>query len=400
MRMWERILHFLTLLFVVLSLVGAFFVPAHVRFILDDFLFPFGLIFLAITFFKNPKWRWLILAFGTIAAWGMISDVLANGTIRTAPIGLLLRWLKWPIILISIAELGQLKIRREHLENGVVVAFLVLAGMNILMMIDPFGVGEALSKTYTQKLEILLSNYNEFGAFRLSGTMRNPNTNAALFGLFLIFFLHLNARKYWKYILLAFVLIFLTQSRTVMIVTLPILGLYLLNKNSRKANLIIIPGGVLALFAGLFLFRSSNLISIFDGSAFQSNSWTIRLEHYVVLFESEMSELFFGHGIVLDPITSVGFYFDSEYLSIGYQYGFVGLVFWIIIIGLLLQLARKVDRKSTFGWAIVIFIFGVATTNFTFLNVECGILMTTLIGTWFFLQRDKELSHHSKEQAK
>ncbi|MDG1332154.1 MAG: O-antigen ligase family protein [Crocinitomicaceae bacterium] len=397
MKTWERILHYLTLLFVVLSLVGALFIPAHVRFFLDDLLFPFGLIYLALTFFKNPKWRWIILAFGAIAAWGMLSDILANGTIRTGPIGMLLRWLKWPIILVSIAEIGQLKIKRSYLENGVILSFLVLAGMNILMMINPFGIGKMLSETYTQKLEILLSNYNEFGAFRLSGTMRNPNTNAALFGLFLLFFLHSGARKYWKYILLAFVLIFLTQSRTVMIIVLAILGLYVLSRNSRKVNMILIPGGILALFAGLFLFRSANLISIFNGSAFQSNSWTNRVEHYGVLFESGSRELLLGHGIILDPLASVGFYFDSEYLSIGYQYGIIGLLIWVVIAGLLLQLVRKVDRKSTFGWAIVIFIFGIAMTNFTFLNVECGILMMTLIGAWFSLQGNQKLSEHSQE---
>lgn len=388
-------MHYLTLLFVVFSLVGALFVPALVRFILDDLFFPFGLIFLGVTFFKKPEWRWIILAFCAIAAWGMFSDILANGTIRTGPVGMLLRWLKWPIIFISIAELGQLKIKRNYLENGVVISFLILAGMNILMMVNPFGIGKILSETYTQRLEILLSNYNEFGAFRLSGTMRNPNTNAAVFGLFLLFFLHLDGRKYWKYILLAFVLIFLTQSRTVLLVVLAILGLYVLSKNSRKVNLIVIPGGILALFAGLFLFRSSNLMSIFNGSAFQSNSWTNRVEHYGVLLESGTRDLLLGHGIILDPFTSVGFYFDSEYLSISYQYGIIGLLIWVFIAGLLLQLALKADRKSTFGWALVVFIFGIATTNFTFLNVECGVLMMTLIGAWFFLQGNEKLSQHS-----
>ena len=398
MKSWERILHYLALTFVVFSLVGALFIPAHIRFIFDDLFFPFGLIFLAVTFFKYPKWRWLILAFGAIACWGILSDVLANGTIRTGTLGMLVRWLKWPIILISVTDLGNLKVRKSQVENGVVFAFLIMVGMNILMMIDPFGIGKSLSEMYTQKIEILLSNYHEFGAFRLSGMMRNPNTNAVLFGLFLLYFLHANARKYWMYILMAFVLIFLTQSRTVMLVIVAVLAIYILSKNSRKLNLIIIPTGILTLFGGAYLFRSTSLMSIFNGSAFQSNSWTNRVEHYGVLFKSGASDLLLGHGIILDPVSSVGFYFDSEYLSIGYQYGLIGLLIWLIIIGLILQISRKADRKSTFGWTLVLFIFGIASTNFSFLNVECATLMMVLVGAWLFLQRDHELSNHPQKQ--
>lgn len=399
MKMWERILHYLALLFVVFSLIGELFFPATVRFIFDDLLFPFGVLFLAVSFFKNPKWRWFIIAFSAMTVWGMLSDVFSNG-IRTAPIGMLLRWVKWPIMLIAIADLSKLNIQRKQVENGVVIVFLVLVGINLLMMLNPFGFGRDLSELFASREDVLLSNYHEFGAFRLSGTMMNPNNNAVLFGLFLLFFVHVNPRKFWKYILLAFILIFLTQSRTVLLMTLLVLAIYVLSVNSRKVNLILIPTGILSLLGGLFFFRSTNLLSIFNGTAFQSDSWTERVKHYGILLKSEMPELLLGHGIVLDPIAAVGFYFDSEYLSIGYQYGMIGLVIWAFAIGMLVRIMRQANRKSTFGWAIVLFILGIAVTNFTFLNVECATLMMTLIGTWLFLQRDHKLGYHTKEESK
>ncbi len=400
MKKWETILHYLSLLFVVFSLAGELFFPANMRFILDDLFFPFGALFLAITFFKSPKWRWFIFVFGTMAAWGMVSDILANGTFRTAPLGMLVRWLKWPIMCITITELAQLKITRRQVENGIVISFLFLAAINILMMLNPLGFGRWLSELYSPKMDVLLSNYHEFGAFRLSGTMLNPNNNAILFGLFLIFFVHANPRKYWKYILLAFTLIFLTQSRTVMLLVLLILGLYVIRENSRRVNLVLIPTAIISLFGGLFLFRSTNLVSMFNGSAFRSNSWTVRVEHYGVLFNSGLKELILGHGIILDPIGTVGFYFDSEYLSIGYQYGIIGLFILVIIIAFLFLVARIANPKSTFSWALVIFIFGIAATNFTFLNVECATLMMILFGAWLFLQSDNKLNNHSQEEAK
>jgi hypothetical protein len=399
MKTWERILHFLSLAFVVLSLFGALFVSASSQFILDDLFFPFGVLFLVYSFFKEPKWRWLILAFGAMSAWGMMSDILANSGIRTQPMGMLIRWIKWPIILITVADLHKVNIKKNLVENGVVVAFLLLAGINILMMLNPVGFGRYLHEIYNPKIEVLLSNYHEFGAFRLSGTMLNPNNNAILFGLFLLFFLHIDPRKYWKYIVLAFVLIFLTQSRTTLLITLLIVGLYILRYNSRKTNLILIPGGILALTAGLFFFRSTNLMSIVDGSAFKSASWTDRVEHYGILFTSGLRELILGHGVVLDPIAAVGFHFDSEYLSLGYQYGLIGLFIWLSIIGISFFLIQRANRKSTFSWALVLFILGIASTNFTFLNVECATLMMSLVGAWLFLQSKNELDHHSEEKT-
>ncbi|MFK7785031.1 MAG: O-antigen ligase family protein [Crocinitomicaceae bacterium] len=399
MKNWERILHFLALLFVVFSLMGELFFPASVRFILDDIFLPFGLMFLGLTFFQKPSWRWIILSFVAMSAWGLMSDVLANGTIRTAPMGMLLRWLKWPTMLILVAELSSLKIRKHHVTLSIRLVFLILAGINIWMMLNISGTGRWLSEIFTPKSDVMISNYHEIGSFRLSGTMKNPNNNAILFGLFLLYFLYTNARKYWKYILLAFVMIFLTQSRTVLIIMLAILGMYVLNKNSRRTNLILIPAGLISLLVGLFLFRSRNLMSIFDGSAFQSNSWRMRMEHYELLFSSSASDTLLGHGIILDPISTVGFYFDTEYLSIGYQYGMIGLLIWVMILVVLLLKLRTTNRKSTFGWAIVILVFGVATTNFTFLNAECATLMMALIGAWFFYHSQNELDDHPAKES-
>lgn len=399
MSTWERILHYLALLFVVFSVLGELFFPSTLRFILDDLFFPFGMLFLGVSFLKNPNWRWLIVSFLALMAWGLLSDILSNG-IRTAPIGMLLRWAKWPIMFVAMAELSKLAIQRKQVLNSIVILFFALIALNLVMMINPIGLGQKLSELFSSRADVLLSNYHEFGAFRLSGTMMNPNNNAILFGLFLLFFLHVDPRRYWKYILMAFILIFLTQSRTVMLVSLAIFALYVLRMNSRKVNLMLIPAGIVLLIGGLFFFRSRNLLSIFNGTAFQSNSWTSRMDHYSILFKSEGSDLFVGHGIVLDPIGSVGFSFDSEYLSIGYQYGLIGLLIWMIIIGIVVKTIRKTNRESTFGLTILLFILGVASTNFIFLNVECATLLMTLIGAWIFLQRDCKLNNHSKEEAR
>lgn len=399
MKLWERILLILSAIFAVSSLLGELFWPAHIRFVLDDLFFPFGILFMAVTFFKSKEWRWLILSFALLSCWGMISDLMAHGSFRISPAGMWLRWLKWPIIMLTVAQIGELSLTRRMMENGVSAVFLALAGLNLFMLLNPFELGEALNEFYAPKAEVLLANYHEYGAFRLSGTVLNPNNNAILFGLFLLYFLHLNAKKYWKYILLAFILIFLTQSRTTLLLSSFILIIYLLRANSRKINLIVIPGGIIGLIGGLFIFRSTNLISILNGSAFQSNSWTERMDHYSILFKSSFSDLLFGHGIMLDPFAQVGFYFDSAYLSMAYQYGVIGVLIWLVAIGSILMILYNRDKKSSYSFTLLLFVFGIGMTNFIFLNVECATLMMFLAGAWSFLKSNNELSDSAKKEA-
>jgi hypothetical protein len=399
MKVWERILLTLSAVFASASLMGELFWPAHLRFIVDDLFFPFGLIFLGYIFVNKKEWRWFIGVFVLLSAWGLLSDLLANQTLRIQPIGMLARWLKWPIICLTVAQFSALNITKRKVEHGIVLVFLSLVGVNFVMLLNPFGLGEALSEFYGANPLLILANYNEFGAFRLSGTFANPNNNAAVFALFLVFFLHVDARKYWKYILLAFVLIFLTQSRTTLIISVLILGIYVVRIIPMRRTLWIIPLGMLTLFGGIFFFRSRALLSIFDGSAFQSNSWMQRMEHYEVFHDATSRELFAGHGVILDPITQVGFYFDSEYLSIFYQYGIIGGVCWLSALFLLGRITAGKNRFTGLAGSILLLVLGVSITNFTFLNVEFATLLAFLCGGWMLLQATDKFDYNSKEET-
>jgi hypothetical protein len=400
MKLWERILLTLSAVYAISGLFGELFWPAHLRFLLDDFFFPFGLLFLGYIFVKKKEWRWFIAAFVLLSAWGLFSDLLANHSVRSSALGMLIRWLKWPIICLSVAQIGGLNITKRSVENGMSLVFLSLVAINLVILLNPFGVGQSLSAFYAPKHEVLLANYHEFGAFRLSGTFLNPNNNAGVFALFLLFFLHVDARKYWKYILLAFVLIFLTQSRTTLVISVVILGIYVVRINSIRLTFVMIPAAILTLFGGMLLFRSTGLLSIINGTAFQSNSWMQRMEHYSVFSETTSRELVVGHGIILDPITEVGFYFDSEYLSILYQYGIVGGIIWLLSIFFLARVTSENILRSGFSISIILLILGVSITNFAFFNVEFATLLSVLCGAWIFFQTSDKLHNNSEEKSK
>ncbi len=400
MKSIVKITEALSLLFIVNTVFAALFWPGHIPYIADDILLPFALIHLGITFFQERKWRWIILLFCSIAAWGLISDLIANNTFRTVHIGVIVRWVKWPVIIVTIANLSHIKIRKKQLISFIIILFLALSFINLILLINPFQLGEILHMIYSPKTEVLLGNYHEFGAFRLSGTMLNPNNNAVIFGLMLIFFLSLNQKKFWKYCLLAFFFIFLTQSRTVLIIVIALVALSILVNNTRKNNMILIPSGIIGLLGMLFIFRSTNLMSILSGDAFISNSWINRMAHYSIFFDSSSSDKILGHGVILDPIASAGMHFDSEYLSILYQFGIVGLVILALLIVYIPFLIKKITGSSFFGWLVVLFVAGIAVTNFVFLNVEVITLLSLLLGTWLFLNRTNKLYNNPKKEAK
>ncbi len=400
MKTWERILLALSAVFTISSLIGELFWPAHLRFLLDDFFFPFGLLFLGYIFLKKKEWRWFIGAFVLLSLWGLSSDLLANHPLQLQPLSSLVRWLKWPIFCVTIAQIGGLNINKRNVENGIVAIFLSLAAINFVMLLNPFGLGQAMTEIYGPKPEVILANYQEFGAFRLSGTFLNPNNNAGIFALFLLFFLHLNAKKYWKYVLLGFVFIFLTQSRTTLILSMLILGIYIIRSTSYRFKFVIIPLAIAVLFGGMLLFRSRSLLSLFDGSAFQSNSWLQRMEHYGIFNDSTISELIMGRGIILDPITQVGFYFDSEYLSVLYQFGIIGILCWLVVLFQLTRITNGKNLPSGFSLSMLILILGISITNFAFFNVEFATLLSVLCGSWIFLQSPDKFHNDSKEKAK
>jgi hypothetical protein len=145
----------------------------------------------------------------------------------------------------------------------------------------------------------------------------------------------------------------------------------------------------------LFVFKSTNLGSIFTGEMFGSSSWTDRMHHFSIFFDSSFGSKILGHGIILNPVQSIGFDLDSEYLSIAYQYGIIGLMIWAAIMLYIPFLTRKIGGSMAFGWMLVIFIATSTVTNFVFLNVEVITLLSVVLGAWLFLERDKKINEHT-----
>lgn len=395
MQSLKQVSWFGALAFMVVCLFESLFWSSQHSLGIDNVLFPFALTYAGITSWENKVWRPLFLSFIAIVGWVMLSDIIEYATLRPRSIGMSMRWLKWGVIIFTLGNHAKDWLTTDRLKIGLKIIFLALVGVNLILFLNPLGLGEKLAYFYAPKQEVILGNYHEFGGFRLSGTMQNPNNNAIVFTLFLLYFLLMSARENFKYVILCFFMVFLTQSRTGMAASILAIVFYVLQFVSLRKHMLKMLSGIVALIIALFLFRSTNLVSLFTGEAFRSNSWLDRLGHYAVFFQGTFNEQFFGRGIVLNPVQQVGFHLDSEYLSILLQMGYVGMVLWGTLMFFIVRIIKNLSGEFKFGWQLVALILLFSLTNTVFLNPEVTTILAVLIGVWAFTERRDKLENQS-----
>jgi hypothetical protein len=377
-------------LFSVMCVIEALFWPSSIAFYPDNYLFPFGLIFLGYVFAAHKESRVFIAFFGLMFFTGLVSDLMAHKELRPESIGYLLRWLKWAAIFSGFAYGLKDLMRREQLDLAVKAAFMALAIINVLILVNIGGTGESIQYLFTPKSDFLISNFNEVGGFRLAGTFMNPNDNAAVFGLFFLYFLSDGIRKNWQFLIIAFVLVLLTQSRTVFMALVVIsLMEYIMSYKANRGSIWIPISVLLVSAAFLLVFNASNLVSIVTGEAFVSNSWMTRLDNLRLFSDIPMSNRIFGHGVLNDPYASLGVFIDSEYLAILFQYGIIGFLIWLSgIFYAIIGIGRKPENKWFWITAFIL-VLVISFTNYALLNQVVAIALMSLLGLYAFAAKNK-----------
>lgn len=379
---------FFALLYALVCLTFALFLPATFQTRLDNILFPIGLIHLVQVFVLNKKYRFFIGAFFLLFTWFLLAEIIAKRTLSFTSFNYIVYLLKWPVIIFSIIDnpfVPRTKERIYHIIDGV---FLALVAINLFILINPNGLGESWQLLYSPKIEANFVYFNEHGTFRLVGTCMDPNNNGAIFGSFFLFYFFIRKKEAWMFALLAAFLILMTQSRTVFIGVLIICCVWLIyfliqNKNFKKYLAIIVVGCVL--ISGIVLF-SSNLLSLFDGKAFLSYSFLRRFDNLIYFFDLNQLNQIVGLGVVSDPKGQHGFYFDSEFIAVLFQFGLIGLILWIFLGGYLILFFKMFNERSQFLAKYTFFIIIVSFTNFTLLNSQFGVVISSFIGVCLLIE--------------
>ncbi|MFT6983101.1 MAG: hypothetical protein ACJAUD_001872 [Crocinitomicaceae bacterium] len=267
------------------------------------------------------------------------------------------------------------------------------------MLLNIGGMGESIQLLYAPKAYTNFIYYNEFGTFRLSGTQMNPNDNAILFCCFYIYYLSFRP-KAWHCLLLALGIIILTQSRTIFLMTLAISAFaavkYLNVFKSKKQLLVFLFGGLL--IGVIIIFSFSNLRSMFTGDAFVSSSFMQRVSNLSNALESDGLTLVIGNGVIKNPLLEFGAYIDSEIIAVLLQYGFVGILLWIIVlIAINIQFTFK-SVQGFYWFLITILILGTSVTNYAFLHGSVGVILTLFLGLSCAGSREIESKPQEKVQ--
>jgi len=381
MRIISKYLSIASIVFSLACLFDALFWPSQYSFVLDNLLFPFAFLNLAICFFYRKELRVLILIFIILFFWGLTSEFLNQGSIALNPFYHLLRWLKWPIIFSSFAIGANTFLKKDTAEQLLKAIFVTLVGLNLFMLINPFGIGETLQFVYSPKGKALYAYYNELGVYRLTGTLLNPNSNASIFGLFFIYFIFSDIDRKWKYLIASAIIILLTQSRTVLLGLLLTFGMFFIVQVAQypKKSWKLITAVLLGLICFFLFFGSSNLESLLTGQAFLNHSWISRLDNYKLFIELPLFSQLIGLGVIENQIKEYGVYFDSEYLGVLMQMGIVGMLLWLGFICYCLVITIR--SKLNWFWIIsLLFTMIISLTNYSFNNPAYATLLFFLLG--------------------
>lgn len=213
--------------------------------------------------------------------------------------------------------------------------------------------------------------------FRLGGLYRNPNDCARSLTMMLAAYLSLNYTKsikqLWVFIVISFIAVLLTGSRTGFAVSSIIILVYLYNSKSINKSLmlflVVSLGGIFLylLVNGSSQFRGVNVVQGLESSA----NPKLDVLRYYLSTENSMFRFLFGYldNSRFDSHEVTMSYFDSDYGNIIFCYGFVGffsILFFIVTIILKMNKNGRVFFVVLL-WMISNSIISAYRTSFIFL---------------------------------
>lgn len=402
-----------------------------------DFIIPLIGIIVLLKWKEIPKKRFhfLLIGFGLF----ILLTIIING--RTGSLRdyfEIYKILKFALIIALFSLINA----EKFLKKWVVPAFIVLVILNIAHYYNIFNFNTFLAKFYLGGERIAVFGLDSFGyptQKRMLGFTANPNNNAILFMFFATLFMPAYGKKIEPKQLLLFVLallmIFLCQSRTAILAMAFIVLVYsipIILKEYKKIGILVGVFGLTFLLSTLIARvsigvgvssiedggfndnlsmyyqdsvytkytdtlsfqmdenykgnKKSYTQSLLDGSAFQSNSMSMRLEIWKQLLGMAKKKPIFGHGPNKDFFYKNRLYAESEYVFTIWKYGAIGLISFLALMFFTLKWGYQ-DRFTQIGIALLLttLVIGITSlTNNPFSHKTLSIFYAILIGLCFY----------------
>ncbi len=373
-------------IYLMIVLVDSLLMPPVDFISISNFIFPFALILVTVIYRKERTF-WIIAG---IVALNVLARLLINywhGGINTQEVIWSVRWVK--LFTVAWSTYYVFQNHRALISKSLIVAFSALALINIfqLMEIDFF---LDLYDTGDGSVALIRNNLLDSRVF---GSFLNPNNNGFVMALFGLYFLISDQKYKYHWMAVAFVLLIMTQSRTALVAFVAAVFLwsvFAVFRNNRRQLLIFLGIG-LVLGIMLIQFKFMNLSSLFDGTAFNSNSVDTRLEMIANTIEVNSESVWTGQGKVNDIPSLIGGSIDNEYAFVYLEYGLIGILIYLIMLLVLIIGSLKSQKGS--GALLILIIAGVmGFTNLSFGNLETAPILMILFtaGLFYPLNRSVE----------
>lgn len=393
MTLLSKISKIILVIYITLNILDALLLPAIQFISLDNFLIPLVGIIILNSFWKNKTFQITFI----LVLVKVVTEFLSNYFIgfvwsNFAYSGI---WIKYFLFIWSCCYLMTRNLNIKIIDNILIFFTTILIVINCIQLLRIDYISKALESIYVHRQDLIDYNFAGFDGFRLNGTQTNPNDNGIMLLLLMCFF-YLRKIKYKEiWAILLVMLILLTQSRTAFISLCFISFLYFLPvmKSISYRKVMIIISSILISFTLLIILGFKTLLLLFNGSAFTSNSFMVRLGNIKEVTYGLDNHQFFGYGKIQSFQLFFGRSIDNELAYELAQYGFLGLLLYLLIIAVMHFLIQKYSGvRRAFMFTGLILLFGV--TNLSLLNSEVGILFCMFF-ILLILARSKPLKYYS-----
>lgn len=386
----NRAIKYSVILYVCILLINALLLPPINFISLDNFLFPVALISIFYSYAKERvfKWSFVLVIFTIIGC--LYSNYSANG--------LSFGEFLWSIRVLKVFTVGWsvYYLTKEYpviFNKMILISFILFALINALELIE----WNVILNSYAPNQIVIDELKNSFFDGRIFGVFSNPNSNGLVLSLFGYYFL-LSKEKYrYLLVMITFSLLLMTQSRTAFIAFGFALLLFLLFKIIEKGKVYglvtLALGSILVLFIAKL--KLTNLSSLFNGTAFKSNSVNTRFEIGNEVLRVNESNIVFGQGKITNIPRLVGGSIDNEFLYVYLEYGLYGIIASLLFIILISCFSFSIEnKKTTFGLILIMLICGLTNLSFSSLEVS-GVFMVLFITSF---ANKKNVDEHKAAQ--
>ena len=376
-----------------LILLDVLVLPSLQYIAFDNFLIPIVGILLLKEFWNNKTFQFTALLILIKVGTEFLSNYLGEFTWSNfAYTGI---WVKYFLFTWSCYYLMTKHQNTQLVDNSLILFAVILILVNCIQLLRIDNISKAFESVYVHRQDLIDYNFAGFDGFRLNGTQTNPNDNGiALLLLMCLFYLRkIRNKEIWAAIFV--ILILLTQSRTAFISLCFISILYFLPvlKTLNFKKIIAITSALVIAFSLMIVLGFNTLLLLFDGSAFQSNSFMVRVGNVQEVSNKLDGYYLFGYGKIQSFKSFFGRSIDNEIAFELAQFGMIGLFLYLLLIGVMHFLVqRQSGKRRAFMLTGLILLFG--TTNLSLLNSQVGILFCVFFILLFFARR-KPLKYYT-----